>query len=657
MKNKLIRLFCMLIACLLLTGSLASAQEAGSLKDDFYDAVNAEWMATAEIPADQYATGGFYDIGTEVEALLMADAQGWLENGLTENDALLNQFVLYYAMVTDHEKREADGMAPLKPYIERIDALESLGEYGAGLADWMVSGNAAPLSLSVMADMKDAQNNALYAGAASIILPDPSYYDTDNQTGAMLLSIYSDMLKQLWTLYGLSEEEAAAVVQETMEFDALLVPYALTAEESSDFETLYNPISFEDFCAKGGDIDFAALLTELLGQEPDQIILTHTKFFDAFSEIVNEETFPLIKSWMKSMTLYSTSPYLTNAFYETANIYAMTMSGQTEMSPQDKTDYRNALGMFSEAIGVYYGRTYFGEEARADVTGMVHKMIEVYKGRLESNDWLGDETKAEALKKLDGMSIHIGYPDEIPAYYPLLIVDDTKNLLDNAFAFSAIMLGDHFAQWGEPVNRNYWPLSASTVNAMYQPLTNTITFPAAILQAPFYSIEQSASANYGGIGAVIAHEISHAFDPNGSKFDEYGNMREWWTEEDYARFEALAQAMVEEFDGLEFAGGAVNGKLTKGENVADAGGLRCALEVVKGLEDGDLEAFFTNWATIWRSKYTPEIQQVLLTVDTHSPDKLRANIQLQNTPEFFETFGIAEGDGMWRAPEDRVAIW
>jgi putative endopeptidase len=265
-----------------------------------------------------------------------------------------------------------------------------------------------------------------------------------------------------------------------------------------------------------------------------------------------------------------------------------------------------------------------------------------------------------AIKKLQAISIHVGYPDapqELYSEMKTVPASEGGTLLGNAIEFTRLLKRDSYDKWNQPVQRGLWPLSANTVNAMYSPMDNSINFPAAILQAPFYSLEQSSSANYGGIGAVIAHEISHAFDPNGSKFDEKGTLADWWAAEDHAKFEELSQAMVEQFDVASFAGGRVNGVLTMAENVADAGGLACALESVKTESEVDLADFFTNWATIWRQKSTPEFEAMLLTMDVHAPNKLRANFQLQNMDDFYTAFDIKEGDGMYRAPDDRVAIW
>jgi len=255
------------------------------------------------------------------------------------------------------------------------------------------------------------------------------------------------------------------------------------------------------------------------------------------------------------------------------------------------------------------------------------------------------------------LTIKVGYPDKIDPLYAKFKVDTSKSLFDNLQGFSEIVLADHFAHWGKPVDRDKWEMSANTVNAYYSPTNNEIVFPAAILQKPFYSLEQSSSANYGGIGAVIAHEISHAFDNNGAQFDEFGNLNNWWTDADLSHFQDLAKSMINEFDGIDFAGQKVNGKLTVSENIADAGGLSCALEAAKSEDDVDLRAFFINWGNVWRMKATTEYMQLLLSIDVHAPAKLRANVQLKNLADFYNTFNVQPGDDMYLAPADRVKIW
>ena len=245
----------------------------------------------------------------------------------------------------------------------------------------------------------------------------------------------------------------------------------------------------------------------------------------------------------------------------------------------------------------------------------------------------------------------------IYSQFKVIPAEQGGTLLANALHFSQLKRLADYQKWNQPVERAEWEMSADTVNAYYHPFRNIIVFPAAILQTPFYSLKQSSSQNFGGIGAVIAHEISHAFDNNGSLFDEYGNLNNWWTEDDQKHFQKLADQMIAEFDGLEIAGGKVNGKLTVSENIADAGGLSCALEAAKKDADVDLVDFFMNWATIWRMKARPEYTQLLLSIDVHAPNKLRANVQVQNLADFYQVFDIQPNDAMYLAPEKRVRIW
>lgn len=308
-------------------------------------------------------------------------------------------------------------------------------------------------------------------------------------------------------------------------------------------------------------------------------------------------------------------------------------------------------------IGDYYGKKYFGEKAKKDATSMIQDMIGIYKKRLENNQWLGEKTRAKAITKLDNIAIKVGFPDKIKPVYAKLSVDEKATLLENYLAIQKVMIQDNFDEYHRPVDRTTWDMPSQLVNACYDPSRNDITFPAAILEAPFYSLQQSRSQNFGGIGAVMGHEISHAFDNNGSHFDEFGNMVNWWTKEDEDHFNQLTQKMINEFDGIPFAGGHVDGKLVVSENIADNGGISSALEATKQYPDADLKEFFENWARIWRMKASEKYQRMLLAIDVHSPQELRANVQPQNFDEFYTAFDIHEGDGMWLEPDKRVQIW
>ncbi len=265
--------------------------------------------------------------------------------------------------------------------------------------------------------------------------------------------------------------------------------------------------------------------------------------------------------------------------------------------------------------------------------------------------------RQQRLKKLDAMKIHIGYPDKLDGMYALLKVDENKSLYENNRSIQTVIEKNRFAKLDQTINRDEWRTPGHTANANYQYLTNTMTFPAAALQAPFYDKNKSASWNYGGIGAVIGHEISHAFDTNGAKYDEVGNKVNWWSEEDYKKFEEKAQAFVEQYNKAEYIGRKVNGQRTVPENIADIGGLNVALELAKQQPDANLEDFYTSWATIWRHKALAEIDQYLLLVDPNPPSKIRVNAVVANSDDFYSTFGVKKGDKMYIAPEDRITLW
>lgn len=630
------------------------------LKDDFYEYVNGAWLETAEIPEDKPATGGFQDLVDEIDRLLMKEFENFSQHPETIPPGRLQDAVAYYDLAKDYESRDRLGAAPLRPLLERVTALENLEDLNRQLVDWVLEGLPLPFDVDVDQDMKNTRFNTFFAGPAGTILPDKTYYDEDNAQGPQLLDAFGTMTRAVLEKLDYSKEQAATIVSEALAFDRLIVPHVRSSEENADYSKNYNPRTFDEFTKYSQFFDLRSLTLGLIGQEPEKIIVTQPDYFTALDEIANPTNFPLMKSWLLIQVALAFTGYLSEELRVLGGTYSRQLSGATAPKPQDKAAFYLANGRFSQVVGEYYGRKYFGPKAKADVEHMVKEMIAIYQERLEHNTWLSEATCQKAIVKLSTLGIHVGYPEKIPAFYDRFHTkpkSEGGTLVGNARRFVRIVREDRFSKYGQAKDREEWEMSAATVNAYYHPFLNVIVFPAAILQAPFYSLEQSKSANYGGIGAVIAHEISHAFDNNGAKFDEFGNMNNWWTEADLAQFENLSQAMIAEFDGLPYAGGKVNGTLTVSENIADAGGLSCALAAAKKEDQVSLEDFFTNWAKIWRSKARPQYEQLLLAIDVHAPAKLRGNIQLQNIDDFYTTYDINEQDGMYLAPEKRVHIW
>lgn len=627
------------------------------IKTDLYEAVNGDWIKTAKIPDDKPATGGFNDLVDEIDKLLMNDFDTMGAKNDDSQSQMMREFIKLYQLANDFDRRNTEQTQPLEQYLTKIDSLHSFADFQTIYVDWMQHGLPSPIAFDIDADMKNARVNALFAGAPKLILPDKTYYAKDNQNAAALLEIFRQMMTELLAKLGFNAKQTKQTIDQALQFDRSLVPYVKSAEESADYSKMYNPKTNAEFIAYSSTLDLDATVQALIGAQPEKIIVTEPKYFEALDQIINDEHFEAFKSWLLVQTVRGLSRYLDEDFRVISGQYSRALSGSKAPMKQKKFAYYLAAGTFDQVVGDYYGHKYFGETAKNDVHQMVEKMISVYQHRLANNTWLSEKTREKAILKLSKLGIQVGYPDKIDALYQKLHVDLNKSLLANELELTKVVFDNLFAKWNKPVDRNQWEMSAATVNAYYHPFRNIIVFPAAILQAPFYSLQQSSSENYGGIGAVIAHEISHAFDNNGALFDEYGNLNNWWTVADLEHFQTLSQSMIKEFDGLEYAGEKVNGKLTVSENIADAGGLSCALEAAKGESDVDIKAFFINWTTVWRMKATKQYMQLLLSIDVHAPAKLRANVQVKNLPEFYQAFDIQPQDQMYLKPEQRVNIW
>ena len=627
------------------------------IKDDLYEAVNGEWLKTAKIPDDKPATGGFNDLVDEIDKQLMDDFDAYAAGKEKSDDSRFNEMIKLYRLAKKFDWRKKVGPQPLKRMLASVENLNSYEDYQSQWKNWILAGMPSPISFDIDADMKNATVYALFASSPSLILPDKSYYEAEKKAQHdQLLQLWSSMVEALMDKLGYSKEEAKKIIDDAIKFDALLAPNVKSAEEAADYSKMYNPQTVAELASATDQLDIAAIIKQLVGEKPEKVIVTEQEYFKALNKIL-QDNFELFKNWALIRVIRENASYLDDEMREINGRYGRALSGSKKPVSQRKFAFYLARDMFSQVAGDYYGKKYFGPQAKADVHHMVEQMIKVYRGRLTNNQWLSKDTRDKAILKLDKLGIQVGYPDKIPALYDQFKVDEEESLIANLNQLTVTANKELFSRWNKPVDRMRWEMSAATVNAYYHPFKNIIVFPAAILQAPFYSLKQSSSQNYGGIGAVIAHEISHAFDNNGSLFDEFGNLNNWWTDEDSAHFKQLAQKMIDEFDGIPFAGQKVNGKLTVSENIADAGGLSCALEAAKTEADFNAQEFFINWATIWRMKATEQYMQLLLSIDVHAPQKLRANIQAENLDDFYTAFDIKPGDEMYRAPEDRVHIW
>ena len=623
------------------------------IKDDLYAAVNGEWLKKAVIPEDRPRIGGFTDLVIGVEDTLIKDF-----NELKDpKDVQMKEFLKYYNMTKDFKTRNKDGLKDIKKYIEKIEKLKNFSDLQELNKEWTLKGFDLLYDFSVYPDMSDATTNVLYLGIPSIILPEKGYYDENNEDGKRLIEVYKGMLDKILDIYSYSKEEKEKLINNTIAFDKMMAKYIKTSVELADYPKLNNPRTMEEVNKYSKVLNFEKIVFELIEAKPEKIIVEQPVFYEAYNEFVNENNFELIKSWLIIKLILGESSNLTSELKQLGGIYGRALSGTSKELPIEKYAYYHATSMFSEVISVYYGEKYFGKLAKKDVKEMVESMIKVYEKRLNENTWLKEETRKYAIKKLETLEILVGYPEIYDEVYNKLKVDENDTFFNNTIKMTKIFVKHALEKWNKPVKRLEWGMSSNTVNAYYNPSLNHICFPAAILQKPFYSLDQSKSENYGGIGAVIGHEISHAFDNNGSQFDAEGNMKNWWTKEDYEIFDNKAKAMIELFDGIAFGKGKINGKLTVSENIADAGGLSCALEALKNSGENNYQDFFINWARIWRIKARSEYMDMIIKIDVHAPGELRANIQPRNLDEFYKAFDIKETDKMYLEPKKRVNIW
>ena len=628
------------------------------IKTNYYEAVNKEWLDKAVIPNDQPSMSAFYELHLGIEETLKALTAKWEKDqtGLNDN---LKKFIKLYQMTKDFDKRNELGTKPFNLILNKINQLKNLKDLETIFIDFQLESIETPFGFDVMQDFMNSQIQVLYFGAANLFLPDTSYYK-DEKTKEQLLNLFKGTTSNLLSLYGFSTEEVSKLLTDALAFDALLVPVTKSSVEKADYVKMYNPLTKEEVQKLTKHMDVMKIAEGLVKQPVDQLIITNLDFINAFDNILTEENFEIIKSWMIVNNAIRFASDLTDEIRIAGGAFGRALSGTKEAQNKEKFAFYQAYNRFSHVVGLYYGENYFGPVAKEDVKTMVHEMIGIYKERITSNTWLNEKTKEKAIKKLSTLTVHVGYPDELPPYIDLFDIqgyDKGSDLIQEKLQMMKIINAHSFGEYKKAPNKNIWGMPASMVNAYYSPTNNQIVFPAAILQSPYYSLKQTPSENYGGIGAVMAHEISHAFDNNGAKFDENGSLSNWWTEEDLASFNQKAKDMIKLFDGVETGFGACNGELTVSENIADSGGVRCALEASKKGEKHNLEEFFQNWARVWRNKASVEFSQLLLRVDVHGPSILRANMQLKNLPEFQAFYNIKEDDPMYLSEDQMVSIW
>ena len=629
-----------------------------TVASNFYQAVNKEWLLKAKIPVDSPSIDSFYTLDEDVKGKLKKDIKNLGEGKESSDITGMSEFITFYKAASNYKQREKDGLEPLKPYLKEIEDIKDLNDLANKSASLTDKGIPIPFGYDVGTNAENTSQKQIQLSPPSILLPDVSIYKDESSKKQYLTPIETATQKALEML-GYSEKNSKRIVKEALEFDEIIAKYSLSNEEMSESKNLVHPKTAEEINAYSGSFKLYDVIKGIMGRDLETINVPNTKYFENYSKVVNQDNFSKIKSWMLVQEAMAASNSLTEDYRLNFQSISMAIMGTQKPISKEDTVYEMSVNLFSDVMSVYYGRKYFGEEAKTDVTGMIDKIKNVYRGRLQQNDWLTEGTRNKAIEKLDKMKVFVGYQEDVDPGTKELHLDPNKSffeLSEDIAQFGKRYTIDHF---DEPIDKNKWSGSAFDINAYYNPESNSINFPAGILQAPFYDKNQSTEKNYGGIGVVIGHEITHAFDSNGADYDENGDMHNWWTKADSKAFDKRIKAFEDQWDGLEIYGTKVNGKLTVTENVADAGGLSSTLQVLKtDMTKPNLKDYFENYADIWKQKASLQYNKYTMVQDVHAPNELRVNQQLKNLPEFYEAYPqIKEGDAMYLAPSKRISLW
>lgn len=643
-----------------------------SPRDDFYRYVNGGWIAKTTIPADR----GRWGAGSELQEFNNAKVLEVLKKA-GENTQKYpegtdqRKAADFFSVGMDSALAEKAGVAPIKPYLEKISAIKSKAEIQNYLTEDVLTGGGAFFGFGILPDLKNSKKMAAYLGSGGLGLPERDYYLKMDEKSKETRDRYKSYISRLFVLAGDDEKKANAAADIVLKLETQLAKATLSKEDSRDPVRQYNPKSLDELTKLTPSVNWNQYFSALNVKE-DTIIVAEPVFMQEYEKIVKGYSLDDIKTYLKAALLRGAAPYLNHAFVsESFDFNSKYMRGVEKMRPRWKRVLDVTDGFLGEAIGKLYVDETFPPEAKQRAQEMVENIKLALADHIKALDWMSDSTKQMALKKLSTFTVKIGYPDKWKDYSGLVMEKSPEKIsyLQNVVNASRFQVQQEINKLDKPVDKSVWEMTPQTVNAYYNPLFNEIVFPAGILQPPFYNYQADEAVNYGGIGAVIGHEISHGFDDQGSQFDAEGNLTNWWKKEDLEKFREKGKAYVGQFNKYEpLPGVFVQGQFTLGENIGDLGGVALAYEGLQrffrekgkpGLIDGltPEQRFFISWATVWRAKYKDETLRTQVNTDPHAPAMYRATGPLSNMKEFYDAFGIKPGDKMYREEKDRVKIW
>ena len=632
--------------------------------DDFYNYVSGSWMKTAKIPADKPAWGSFYMLMEKTDEQCLSILDDLLKKEYPKGSEGEKIQTLYKEYIS-WDKRNADGLKPLELYFQKIDAIHSLNDLQNYLQE-MTSKRANHICpIGVYADMKNSKMNAVYLGNFALGLG-KDYYQKENPSNTEALAKYQDYVADIFKVLKdpLPQEKAKQIVA----FEKNIAKYMLTSEEENNPNLSYNPVTTKELSTLVKNLNLPELL-EKVGVHTDGVILTEIGLYKHYDTFINEKNLPLIKDYLRYKLVTLNSNFLTQELNDlTFNFYNKYLMGQQEQRPMNKRALELINGILGEAFGKLYVEKYFPEKAKDQMLTLIDYLKKSFAQHIKNVTWMGDTTKEKAMEKLHKFSVKVGYPDKWEDYSKLTMNPEVS-LFENITQVGEWAFQKALDKVGKEVDKTKWVLPPQTVNAYYDPTSNEIVFPAGILQPPFFSFEADPAVNFGGIGGVIGHEMTHGFDVSGAEFDANGNLQNWWEPADKENFQKATEALAKQYDQYEpLKGIFVNGTMTNVENIADLGGVNIAFDALQMyLKDhgsvGKIsgftqeQRFFLAWASVWRTLSTDQYITNQVKVDPHSPDYLRAFAPLTNVDSWYKAFDVKEGDKLYRKPEDRVKIW
>ncbi len=635
-------------------------------QDDFYNFVNGGWAKTATIPADKPTWGSFHILREKTDENCLLILDNLLKEKFPQGSEGQKIKDLYQSFI-DWDKRNTEGLKPIQASLTKIDAITTLADLQKYLEEATLRGENPICGWGVYADMKDSNMNAVYLGGFNIGMG-RDYYQKESESNTEALAKYQEYVTDIFKI--LKDEKAGEKAKKQVDFERNIAKLMLTNEEDRDPNLSYNPQTMDELGKLVKNLNLPQYLKNV-GVNTDKVVVSEIRLYKAYDKFINQENLPLLKDYLKYQLVAENASNLNEELDKLSfEFYNKYLQGQQEQRPMNKRALSVINSLLGEAFGKLYVEKYFPQQAKEEMVVVVDYLKKSFAQHIKDVAWMSPETKEKALAKLNKFAVKVGYPDKWEDYSKLVINPASETTYyQNLERVNEWWYQKNLSEVGKAVDKTKWGMSPQTVNAYYNPLYNEIVFPAGILQPPFFNFHADPAVNFGGIGAVIGHEMTHGFDDSGAEFDGDGNLQNWWTDADRKNFQNATKALAEQFNKYEPVKGTfVNGIFTSGENIADLGGVNIAFDALQMyLKDkGNIEKiddftqnqrFFISWGTVWRTLSTEKYLVNQVKTDPHTPGYFRSFGPLVNIDAWYDAFDVKEGDKLYKKPEERVKIW